>query len=92
MRDDQSKRSGLCSSQFWRVFYSIKWGYTVWKPEVIFLLNELYSLLMKNHCVMSWKSSLNLPDQGFEQNKMSPHRIHLSCLQEPPDVFVTEYA
>lgn len=47
---------------------------------------------MKNHCVMSWKSSLNLPDQGFEQNKMSPHRIHLSCLQEPPDVFVTEYA
>lgn len=56
-----------------------------------FLLRELYSLLMKNHCVMSWKSSLNFPNQDFEQNKMSPHRINLSFIEEPPDVFVTEY-
>lgn len=60
--------------------------------SIIFFLSKLYSLLMKNHCVMSWKSSLSFPNQVFEQNKMSPHRIHLSFIEESPDVSVTEYS
>lgn len=36
---------------------------------------------------MSWKSSLNLLNQSFGQNKMGPYRIHLRFIQEPPEVF-----
>lgn len=37
---------------------------------------------------MSWKSSLGLPNQSFGQTKIGPHRIHLSFIQERPEVFV----
>lgn len=51
-------------------------------------IRKLYSLLMNDHCVMSWKSSLSLPNQSIGLNKMGPYRIHLSFLQEPPEFFV----
>jgi len=89
-----AKAKGLASVQasFGGVFTALH-GVTQYESQKYLfsphiLLRKIYSLLMKDHCVMSWKSYLSLPNQSFGQNKMGPHRIHLSFMQEPPEVFV----